>query len=675
MAEFEPRPLHLHTLDSLVADLVSGRSILAGEDDPFILDDRSRSALQWYRQKGPNTWTANVSVAHAEDLVSAIAKDPPEVAALPFRAANATARRLSLKRLEAHRFAGLHKFGTPELAPENYVHEFGTSITLFEGRNGSGKTSLANAIIWALTGELLRAQREPEKANTDFDCWVIAEDGGTATTTHRMSPVTPMPNVDRFRPDQAWVPTDTWVELTFADEDRALLPPIRRSQTRSAQGKLTETPPDLSMFNIDPIALRIGTIMPGLLPVIEVGKESELGWAVCQLTGLSALLDLADHCRRSKTKISGEFIKTRTADRDRADTGYNMAKGDLEKELEAHPSLRPELTIPAPSEDKTMELTLARIAEHFETAKSRAFESARTTLGQAFDPADLALRTDLEKNISRALDAVAALPRLASAARLYGLRSLSIEVLAAAKGRISEILAEAKTLEALARDPSVAARQRLYARVVTWIADHPDPQRRQAICVVCSHPLDDALDPVTGRPVTAHLHDAQTDANRVSQTLRQWSENTIHHLISSLSEPLQKELSSDLPEHPCDLLRSAIVEELFAQGAFKGVLSELKKGTAAIFDETIAKRSDLEPAMAITLPANCEALRQALERLDLALRFARWRHDNDPLAREIVARVLGRTPKDGEPAESRTLTGNCLTWMRPSEARSQFPTP
>jgi AAA domain len=183
----EPRPLHLHTLDSLIADLVSGRPVQTGANEPFLLpDEPTRSALEWYRKKGAAAWTAAVSVPHGEDLVDAVIKKPPVLPALPTRPANSNARRLLLKRVEAHRFAGLHKFGTPADAPANYVHEFTSPLTLFEGRNGSGKTSLVNAIIWALTGEILRPQREPETADDDFECWVSPEDQGGEPTAHRL---------------------------------------------------------------------------------------------------------------------------------------------------------------------------------------------------------------------------------------------------------------------------------------------------------------------------------------------------------------------------------------------------------------------------------------------------------------------------------------------------------
>ncbi len=56
-----------------------------------------------------------------------------------------------------------------------------------------------------------------------------------------------------------------------------------------------------------------------------------MGQAVSQLTGLSALVDLAGHVRRAKAKIDGEFVKAREAERETADQNYQTAKGDLEK--------------------------------------------------------------------------------------------------------------------------------------------------------------------------------------------------------------------------------------------------------------------------------------------------------------------------------------------------------
>lgn len=660
MSEFNSRSLHLHTLDSLIADLVSGRPVDTTAGESFVLtDDRSRSALEWYRKIGAAKWTANVSAANGEDLVNAILLAPPELPELPARPANAKSRRLRLKKLEAHRFAGLHKFGTPKAAPANYVHEFISPLTLFEGRNGSGKTSLLNAIIWTLTGEILRPQREPETAE-DFECSVSAEDDDDENTTHKLSPLTPMPNVEQYRPDQPWVPADTWVELTFIDETGTELPPIRRSQFRSPRGKLEEVPPDLTVLGIDPIAVRIGTLMPGLLPLIKVGSVSELGRAVSQLTGLSALVDLAEHVRRAKTKIDREFIKAKTADLERADHDYSTAKDDLDKIVIANPSLAPAHAVPSPSDDKGAEETLDNITEHFESVKAAAFESSREILGEHFEPANSVLLADLEKNIGRALERISQPTSLSSAARLGELRKLTSEQLNAAEARIEDLLAEAKALDALAKNPSESARTRLYARVASWIADHHDPQRKDDVCVVCGGILDQAVDPVTGRPVKAHLHEAAADSALLSQTLSRWAENAQGDLMRNLPETLRAEMATDLPDHPCELIRAAFLDELFSFEPFRGVLAEIKVQTASAFDEAVKERPMLAEPIGITLPEGCDALGKALKRLESAIRFSQWRHQNDTFVRDIFARVVGRVPKEGEAREKITLTGKLL---------------
>jgi hypothetical protein len=656
----ESRSLHLHTLDSLIADLVSGRPVQAGATERFVLpDERTRSALDWYRKKGARGWAANVNAQQTEELVDAILQEPPELQALAARPASASNRRLFVKRLEVHRFAGLHKFGTPHAAPENYIHEFNSRLTLFEGRNGSGKTSLLNAIIWALTGELLRPQREPE-APADFDCFVVPPDGGDESSMHKLSPLTPMPNVEQYRPDQAWVPADTWVKLTIVDETGAELPPIFRSQSRSPQGKLKDSPPDLSVLGIDPISARIGTIMPGLLPQIKVGSESELGRAVSQLTGLSALVDLSGHALRAKSKIEKEFVRAKTLDRDQADGNYGTAKSDLEKLMLANPRLALTQAVPRPADDTRTEKTLDDITKQLESVQANAFESARDILGERFEPTNPTLLSDLQTNIDRARQRTTQLQGLASVARLRALRQLTPEQLGVADAKIQAILAEGKLLDALAEDPSRAARTRLYSRVADWIADHPDPQRAADACVVCGGSLENAVDPVTGRSVMEHLQEAAADAALLSQTLGRWAESAEGDLMRSLPETLRSELAADLPANPCDLLRAAIVDELFASDPFRGVLSDLKSQTAAMFDDVVKDCAGLAEPAKITLPMGCSTLGKALRRLDCALRFARWRQSNDWLVRKIQTRVLGREPKEGEPSETFTLTGKLL---------------
>jgi len=328
--------------------------------------------------------------------------------------------------------------------------------------------------------------------------------------------------------------------------------------------------------------------------------------------------------------------------------------------LLAHPNLRLAQAVPQPSSDKTIESTLHEITKYFETAKALAFESARDILGERFDPANPALLSDLEKNIGRALERVSQPQALPSAARLGALRQITPEEIEAAETKIQNVLAEARTLNELAKNPSLAARTRLYARVATWIEDHPDPQRKEDACVVCGASLENARDPITGQFVKTHLHEAALDAALVSQTLRRWAENAQGELMRNAPEAFRVEMGTDLPAHPCDLLRTAIIDELFGFEPFRGILADLKTQIASTFDDLVKNRTDLAAPTEITLPDECNALADILKRLDRATRFAQWRQDNDPLAREIVMRVLGRPPKDGEPSEKATLTGKLL---------------
>jgi hypothetical protein len=663
MSEFEARPLHLHTLDSLLADLISGREIMLGSGERFGLPDRrTRAALAWYRKKGPQSWTNSVTSGAGEELVKAIFKEPPELPAMSARIAG-SARRLILRKLEAHRFAGLHKFGTIESPPPNYSHEFTERLTLFEGLNGSGKTSLVNAIIWVLTGELLRPQREPEKASHEFECWINTADEDVLTP-RRLSSVTPLPDTTKCRLDQAWVHADTWVELTFADQTGAPLPPVRRSQTRTNQGRLRETPPDLSVLGIDPISARIGTIMPGLLPLIRVGSESELGRAVAELTGLSALIDLANHARRAHAKIEGDYSKAAVKERERVDAAYEIARADLNAIFEQHPEIAPSMGTPAASDDKQIEEKLEEIVAQLGTIRADAFSSARVILGEDFDPAEPICVVELERNIGGAKERARAPQQLPSAARLGKLRALSAEQLNAADEAIERCITEAKTLSDLAKDPSRAARIRLYAHVASWIADHPGEHQDKDNCVVCGGALTNLLDQVTGKPIAEHLQEAVTDAALVSQLLGHWADSALGTLSGVLPEALRSELQSDLPTHPCDLLRAAIVDELFAFDPFKGVLEPLGIANSRTFDQIIDGRPDLSRACKIELPQGCEVLGAALCRLDKAIRFARWCHENDALVLRILTEAIGRLARDGETVQLGSLLATLVELER-----------
>ena len=531
------------------------------------------------------------------------------------------------------------------------MFEFKAGLTLFEGRNGSGKTSLLNAIVWVFTGELLRAQREPE-CTVEYDCFIAPENANGEPTTHRISAVTPLPAPQLYRPGSV-VPADTWVELVLEDEDGSLLPPIRRSVSRNAKNKLQETTPDFSSLGVDPIALRLGTTMPGLLQLIRVGSSSELGKAVAQLTGLSALVDLGDHVRRAKGKITGDLTRSKRAELDRFDASYRVAKGDLAGAVVqgASATLEP----PEPSEDPGIEKSLAAITAHYEKARTAAFDAAREVLGDEFDPASAKVLNQLEEHVGGAIERASKPGELPSAKRLSAMRLLTPEQLDQVSKDIDTLLTEGAALRALAENPSLAARKRLYARVASWIADHPVVCGSEENCAICSSDLRDKVDPVTGRVVTEHLKEASNGAELLSLTLAKWADGAQAKLLQSLPEALRVETVNGLPDHPCSLMRSALVDELFSYDVFVGVLQPLKATTAARFDETAKAPAPLGSVREISLPGGFEALERVLRRLDTALRFARWRQENKDFEKDLFSSVLTGAPESGTSSGGQSL--------------------
>jgi hypothetical protein len=463
------RPLHLQTIDSLFAELINGATIAIGPDSAeFRLDSQdSRATLNWYRLNRQK-WAGNVMTADVEAIVNAMSVALPSLP-IPDISVPGAQRWLRLAKIVAHRFAGIHAYGTVEAPPPDFVFELHAPITLLEGWNGAGKTSLINLIAWCLTGQILRPQRPPESGQDEFD-GIFARDAGEVTTSHALSPITPLPNPDYYiPPSNKPVPADSWVELTFVDQDGKELSPIRRTQLRKSNGKLSEIEPNFSVLGVDPIALHIGATMPALLPFLQVGEAFDLGLAVAKLAGLADLSNLAKHAARTHTKLLGEVTKEREREIEDADARFLEARGDLQKQIDQYPQMAPSEPLPAPSTSRELENSLADLEQHFSNLKAEALKAAQTILGPGFDSTDKVSRNDLEQSIGPAQGQLKTLSQLTSARRLKALIESSHEEWEAIDALISQLRSEATVLAELTTTPALGRRKQLYARVSSWM--------------------------------------------------------------------------------------------------------------------------------------------------------------------------------------------------------------
>ena len=640
----QARPLHLQTVESLFAELISGETVQIDSGETFSLsNDDSRAILNWYRLNA-RRWTGNVTAKDVEAIVDSQSSTIPTLP-IPPMSDPREKRVLRLRRLEAHRFAGIHAYGTYEIPPPNFVFEPHKAITLFEGWNGAGKTSLINAAVWCLTGQILRPQGPPEPPQEEFEGHFTRHNGkDVETTAHGLTAITPLPDPSIYIPPVGEsVPIDSWVELTFVDERGTILPPVRRTQVHSNRDKVTESVSGLDSLGVDPIALKIGTSMPALLPYLRIGAASELGLAAAKLTGLAEVSNLAKHAAKVLGKLKGEFRKDQEAEIEDIDNRFIQIKADLQAQIDSYPSMAPKVPLAGPSAAKDLEENLQNLEQHFTNLKSEALIAARTILGLKFDPSNKQSRDSLEANAGLAQGQLKMLGQLPSARRLKSLAEIPLEEWHAVDALIVNIRSEAESLTELATTPELGRRKQLYARLADWIAE--GDVHDFSNCAVCNRSLKGIIDPITERAISEHL--AEMDAEEralLAQSQKKWGVGWVNRLSAECPNALKSELNVDMTGDPASLIKTALVDELFKTDAFSGALAPLKVGMEKVFEkERIVLPTFIEPTvdeLPGALAASTTTLMTTIMRIERVKAFANWRNENAAEIASLVEAVL-----------------------------------
>ena len=185
--------------------------------------------------------------------------------------------------IEASGFGGLTLFGGPP-----FVMRVDGKNWCLNGQNGSGKTSLASAIIWAMTGKRIREQDGP-----------IDERGGRAAVTNDSGKK--LGDWPSFASYPATVydlikPVEVRVRLTFLNQQGESAIAYRRMTCPSKGDPTLEIVID-PRLQVAPQLLETSLLMPARLVRIGFGEKSgSLYEAVKMLTGLDQLADIADGC-------------------------------------------------------------------------------------------------------------------------------------------------------------------------------------------------------------------------------------------------------------------------------------------------------------------------------------------------------------------------------------------
>ncbi len=305
----KPIESHLYTVETLLTELISGRPVLISQGKEFeIASQQSRTILNWYRDNR-DRWDRPNREEDVKHIAKTLSNSPPSFPPMQNLSKRKGISRYHLKKIEISQFGGVNKFS--DVAKKNDLEfEVEKPNTLFQGHNGAGKTALVSAVCWCLSGFVYRTQHQPQNVTSAIDLRIKHD--GREDTVKSASIITPIPSssyVQSLTNDR--VPLNTWVKLSFIDDDDNDAGSIKRSlRWKSTRGSnIIEDVEVLGGFGLDPIALEIGTKMPGLIPYIQLDSTSDLGNAIAELTGLHAIKDLVNHAQKSKDKLTKALPK------------------------------------------------------------------------------------------------------------------------------------------------------------------------------------------------------------------------------------------------------------------------------------------------------------------------------------------------------------------------------
>ncbi len=634
-------PLSSHTLDSLCAELLSGRAVRLDDGSTFRLQTQDAvAAFDWYNSNRIK-WGRSVAKEDVEAIVGRVGSPPPPPAAPSVVAGASRRRTLFLKSVKARRFGGIHAFGQVDEPPADFCHDFTEVLTLLEGGNGVGKTSVVSAVMWCLTGYIYRPQRAPEQANQP-----VPVQGGGAAARRVMSPITPLPPREVLEAlGDGPLPLDTSVELTFVDDAGAEAGKVFRRVQRGAKDSVVVKEPDFSALGLDPVAREVGTRMPGMIPYLTLGVATDLGVAVAELVGIKPLQEVARHAGRARDKLTDGMRKERSAEIVKIDADFRTAAAALRELIRENPGIGPGLAVPDAS-DAEIEAPLDSLRASFDRSQAQMLSGAGALLGGGFDYGDREARQGLVDSIGPALGAIdpASLKNLPSAARLAKLARLDGAEVTAAEAVRDRLLQEAEELAGLAGQPDAASRERLYAHVASWLREGSLSVEH---CPLCRSGLDGLVDDVTGKKVADHLNEhLDSGKDFLHLTPAAWGSHALSVLSASLHEDLLDETRQDLPQRPGDLIAKVLGDELFQARCFSGCLASLRPAVAGLCRRAVEGMPAFEEPGVPELPEGFGrpgdgGIGDALARLTRALAFARWRKREAAACQVAFALVVG----------------------------------
>lgn len=644
-------------LEDLAFALVAGQPVATPTGgEPFVLrnDDTRRILSHYVRHRDLWPRAKAVQAREIEDILKALAGEAP--APKVTKSPATTPKRLwRLIRLEAHRFAGLHRHcGAKGEDPEDFALDFECDITLISGFNGAGKTALQNVIIWCLTGKALRSQHMPDDVHEPMEVYRTAADGEEESHGESpgfaLPPIVPIPSDAELEALREQPRIDTWAQLTFQSDGSNDICVVRRTLSMSGRGRIGMSVTGLENLGISDVAIEAGTLMPGIAAHMRFDEKTTFTQAVAQLTGLKPLEDLG---RRSKRVV--KRLRTEERKKSEAEAAQKLAEVKSKRQTitdgwSTQPDLGDPANVVAPDEEVREDQSKNSIAEArkwLEEKKKRLESATETILGQALQ---LVSRQDVENTLQQlgaAADLLkpAALGALPSVAVIKSLRVVDDGDICAATSLIEEMVSRAAAVAERRRNKREAARWQLYAKIAAWHREHHDGADLEN-CPVCGTDLEkvppDALVDKSVKEALRLCAEADADAAKGAE---QWEQDAAREFLERLPERLRAFADKASPASLLQIYRKAYLEELLADPTFGGRLQTLKRNAATLWVESVAAVAvpAMPPVTAVKWPDEFKdgTLVRRVANVAQAIRLSMHRSATADVLKKLVERYIG----------------------------------
>lgn len=540
-----------------------------------------------------------------------------------------------LDRVEAFGFGGLTIFGGNTL--DLFIG--GTNWCL-EGQNGSGKTSLASVILWALTGKRIREHEGPVDERGERE--PVENDEGKTIGT--WPPLAAYPTTVAELSHSA----EVWVRLTFKAEDGEIATAYRRMMSPPNGDAQLEEQIDPRLRAASRLA-EIGVLMPARLSKIGFGKSSQsLFEAVKQLTGLDQLSDIAEGCA-ALTAGNRKFMKYA---KDQGIENYERRFSDSitnSKQLAEEFSF--ELPTPLAMDVKDIDGTLKAAAKKASESAGEHLKTLTSEIPTTINTATSEGRASIKNAVTIARGLVAQGPKAIPLFQTWKAltEAASDEAFAKLPGALETAKAElVKGLEWHKRQ-TADAKLRLKALAAQSFVPVKDTDPD---CPLCTSPLNNEQK----RALAAELDDLKTNAAAAERKIADVCRSIQETVTSTVPIAIRNSRSTIDTMDPVRAYFSTMVEKFVTDQPFSNVLT----GLAASAKKTIEAQAKALPhfsyavfALTDGVPEVVAKLRREIHDLERLIALVDWWNANRRLFGEAWSNLIGKKQQDGAfPAES-----------------------